>query len=241
MTETALHELGDEMEFNIYKKYGNAINSASVEAPNIIAKWGSPVNRLDRAAGGYHFSTYKAIVRRNGAYVNALGPHDWNLALVSPMMKHIAGGWERVFSRRTAAVIARLTRNSLNLLKVFHPDVATRANLAGLGVAGISLMEGQVRAFAYQFKELSQQMKQKLDEGQRNINREFTPVIINAITPAYQDYTEERGIGSYKRMKSIMENHIAYQKEVMFEQSCKSVQAKLRKLISSVAEAIENS
>ena len=93
MVQTACKELKEEFGDNIYAKYGNtltfateqcrvltssadtAVISATNEAGTTAAKWGSPVNRENRAAGGLCWSTYKAICRRNGIYSNAQGPH----------------------------------------------------------------------------------------------------------------------------------------------------------------------
>lgn len=52
-----------------------AISNASNIAVETALQWGAPVNRENRAAGGLHWSTYKAICRRNGIYSNAQGPH----------------------------------------------------------------------------------------------------------------------------------------------------------------------
>ena len=52
-----------------------AISNAVADAISTAFKWGSPVNRDNRAEGGVHWSTYKAICRRNGTYANKQGPH----------------------------------------------------------------------------------------------------------------------------------------------------------------------
>ncbi len=52
-----------------------AVANATKDSIATALKWGAPVNREDRAAGGLHWSTYKAICRRNGIYSNGQGPH----------------------------------------------------------------------------------------------------------------------------------------------------------------------
>ena len=52
-----------------------AIASATEGAIATAFQWGTPVNRENRAAGGLHWATYKAICRRNGIYTNSQGPH----------------------------------------------------------------------------------------------------------------------------------------------------------------------
>ena len=91
--KTSCKEIGDELTDNIFDKYGKlpkcrlvaacmlrnftetAISNAVEDAISTALKWGSPVNRDNRAEGGVAWSTYKAICRRNGTYVNAQGPH----------------------------------------------------------------------------------------------------------------------------------------------------------------------
>lgn len=50
-----------------------AIASAEDKASDTATGWGAKVNRDNRAAGGYYWSTYKAICRRNGVYSNGQG------------------------------------------------------------------------------------------------------------------------------------------------------------------------
>ena len=52
-----------------------AISNAVEDAVGTALKWGAPVNRENRLEGGVAWSTYKAICRRNGTFVNAQGPH----------------------------------------------------------------------------------------------------------------------------------------------------------------------
>lgn len=66
-------ELKGELGDNIYDHYDPGISNAENDAPGTVAGWGAKVNREDRAAGGYFWSTYKAICRRNGVHSNAQG------------------------------------------------------------------------------------------------------------------------------------------------------------------------
>lgn len=104
--KTTCREIGGEFTDNIFDKYGKlpkcclfvacmlraftetAISNAVQDAISTALKWGSPVNRENRAEGGVAWSTYKAICRRNGTYSNAQGPHvsrsPQNCACVEP-------------------------------------------------------------------------------------------------------------------------------------------------------------
>ena len=75
-----------------------AISNAINDSVTTCYKWGAPVNREDRAAGGHHWSTYKAICRRNGIYKNAQGPHVSHcctLQMDNTMLNDIFPGMER--------------------------------------------------------------------------------------------------------------------------------------------------
>lgn len=71
-------DIGEQFGDNIFDKYGQrlklahqmleanassvldtAVSNAIKEATDTSYKWGAPVNRDNRAAGGVHFSTYK--------------------------------------------------------------------------------------------------------------------------------------------------------------------------------------
>lgn len=87
----------------------------------------------------------------------------------------------------------------------------------------------------------------KVTEGQREANRGFTPVIQAVMKPAYEACTNDRGkscvhgdpnpplsLTSYKsgrgtfvRMKSIMESHVATARKSIFREACDSVQGQL--------------
>ncbi|KAK3655763.1 hypothetical protein LTR56_003412 [Elasticomyces elasticus] len=55
-----------------------------------------------------------------------------------------------------------------------------------------------------------------ISEGQREINREFTPVIAAAMQDAYDWCTNETGKGQYNRMKSMMASHVEQERSSMF-------------------------
>lgn len=66
----------DEFADNVYQQLPTAAEKAKNEANNTASHWGSPVNRVDRAAGGYFWATYKALCRRNGIFSNAQGTYS---------------------------------------------------------------------------------------------------------------------------------------------------------------------
>ncbi|MCJ1384792.1 hypothetical protein MMC17_007910 [Xylographa soralifera] len=237
---TVVKDLKNELADNIYDKYETAVANALIKATQTSSDWGRPVNREDRAAGGYFWSSYKAVCRRNGIYSNAQGPHDWNQALSDPMLKVLAGGWERTFTRRSPAVLSGLAKNAGNLFKAFHRDIDARARKTGASVAGLHMLQQQLQVYEDIFKDLSATTKESIDNQQKDINREFVPVIEKAMAEAYEVCTNERGSGSYARMKTAMNAHVERQKHRMFEDSTNEVQQRLKAMIRGVDETMSN-
>lgn len=77
-----------------------------------------------------------------------------------------------------------------------------------------------------------------LNEGQREINREFVPAILAAMEPAYNAAAEERGTGSFMRMKGQVTGHIQANKQQMFQSASQQVRQSLLKLCKTIRESM---
>lgn len=159
--------------------------------------WGAPVNRDSRAAGGLFWATYRAIVRREGVYTNAQGPHEWNAQLAEPMMKILAAGWEKTFSRRTPSILAGFVRDATESLKHFHHNIDQRARKIGLGIAGLHALKQQLSVYDNILKDIAKEATETVSRSKKDINREFIPVIQQEMGGAYQRCLEQHGPGSY--------------------------------------------
>ena len=108
------------------------------------------------------------------------------------MLKFLAGGWERTFTRRAPAVLAGLAKNAGNLFKAFHRDIDSRVRKTGASVAGLHMLQQQLRVYEDIFKDLSATTKESINNMQKDINREFVPVIERAVAEVYEICTNER-------------------------------------------------
>jgi hypothetical protein len=145
--EIAVHECLEEINKalaeNIFDKYQHVVQLAIHEAGPEVQRWHAPVNRDNRPAGGYHWTTYKAIMRRAGVYANYQGKHDFNAKLAEPIVKNLAGHWERVFAQRLPRALQNFSGNSKLLLADFHCQIEAHSLLLTSGVptsleAGVS-------------------------------------------------------------------------------------------------------
>lgn len=170
-----------------------ATPTASEAAVDTVSRWGAPVNRFNRAEGGFFWSTYKALCRRDGVYANAQGSHDWNAELIEPIMKAVAPGWEKIFSRRVHTIFSNAGSESANLLKKFHDTVYKKITQATGPLGSLHMLTQQLRIYQQSIKEIFNQQVLDMSMQSRDINRMFEPVVVEAMVPAYAICVEERG------------------------------------------------
>lgn len=114
----------------------------------------------------------QAICRRDGVFTNAQGPHEWNAQLAEPMLKVLAAGWEKVFTRRTPSLLMTgFVRNAADLLQNFHRDIDTRARKIGLGIAGLHALKQQLSVYENILKDVSKEAADIMTSRQKEINR----------------------------------------------------------------------
>lgn len=116
--------------------------------------------------------------------------------------------------------------------------VQARCREKGHGAARVAILETQMQAYQAIFADLATAMIAQVNEGQRAINREFTPVIEDAMAPAYERCAKENGTGSYKRMKSAMSEHVSYTRVQMFEDATEKVRGSITELCDVVRKAM---
>ncbi|KAL9601801.1 MAG: hypothetical protein Q9219_002291 [cf. Caloplaca sp. 3 TL-2023] len=230
-TKSCARELNAELQDAVYDRYEAAVQAATWDSIHTATQWGAPVNRENRAAGGLYWASYKAVCRRNGCFTNAQGLHDWNAQLTDPMIKIIAPGWEKVFTRRVQSVMNDFTKAVPTILKQFHKDIEDRARKIGTGLASLSMLSHQILVYEQILKDAAASEKNAIISTQKDINREFVPVIENAMTPSYSWCNAESGPGQYKRMKDYMMNHVEQERQTMFQNSVDEVKRQLDKMV----------
>ncbi|KAK0704199.1 hypothetical protein B0T21DRAFT_353156 [Apiosordaria backusii] len=78
-----------------------------------------------------------------------------------------------------------------------------------------------------------------VQEKQRDASRSFTPIIQDQMRPAYLACEAEAGPGQYKRMKTIMINHVTQYREAMFRAATSNVQQMLDAMCKEVRQQLE--
>ncbi|KAK4507357.1 hypothetical protein PRZ48_001092 [Zasmidium cellare] len=228
--EDAVASLNEQL----FEKFDGAIKNAVNEALPTSSRWGAHKND-----GGLYWSTYKATVRRSGVYTSAAAGHrDFNGDLTEPLYKHLATAWEKTFQRRLPNILQSCTKSATDVVKKFHAAVEQRVREKGHGISRIGMIGGQLQTHSAKFADLVAAAIETLNNGQRDINREFTPVIANAMESSYTFCTDESGPGQYKRMKAHMHDHVSAQRSTMFRTAAESVRKGLMKLCSQVKDVM---
>lgn len=79
-----------------------------------------------------------------------------------------------------------------------------------------------------------------INDRQREINREFTPNVCNAMLVVYNICSAETGPGQFNRMKIHMTNHVEAQKDNMFQRATQVVRNMIMDLAKDVEEHMAN-
>ncbi|KAI0538109.1 hypothetical protein GGR58DRAFT_513346 [Xylaria digitata] len=224
------------LQEHIWDSINESIPLAIEAAPGIANSWGEC-----RAKGGLFWSTYKATVRREGVYSGASGPRDFNQELFDPISRGLVTGWERAFQRRLPAILKDFAKKGTEMLEVFHQTVKARVEQRHVHVTGLITLSSQIQAHARTMQALPDTVYAEITESQREASRQFTPAICNAMMDAYIICTNERGTGSYLRMKEAMAEHVEIARHSMFSEATEAVKELIGAMCRSVMENIGDS
>ena len=90
-------------------------------------------------------------------------------------------------------VMSSFIRWTAKLLREFHQDVDGRARKVGAGIAGLHMLQQQLGVYETILKDLTGTIKDTVNSGQKEINREFTPIVARAMIAAYEACVNENG------------------------------------------------
>ncbi|XP_070574602.1 myosin-2 heavy chain-like isoform X2 [Ptychodera flava] len=203
----------------ISPKLRDGVNAAKESCIAIQMKWGSKVNKENRSVGGLHWATYKATVKRNGAYNSATaGPIDFNQDLSEPMYSSIMIQWDKVFSGVLMRTLDSCIHSILGTLKRFFLNLQRELQALGIALDRITrVSQQQLDSAAIKLKSAVGELKVWIQDSQRDINRLIPPSIQSYMEPVYNTCTNESGSGSFARMKGHMERHVVVESSVMFD------------------------
>ncbi|KAK1752155.1 hypothetical protein QBC47DRAFT_306133 [Echria macrotheca] len=223
-----------EFKLHVHNVFNSSIHAAVAEAVGTATSWGLP-----RAQGGLFWATYKATCRREGVFAGAAGPKDFNAELFEPISKNLASGWERAFHHRLPAHLDKFAAELKRLIQSFHDSVIKRGEHLE-NFQGVARLQDQLRALINNVAGMPGLIRATVQEVQRDASRNMTPQIQESMRPAYETCNNERGPGSYARMKSAMIAHVSAERHTMFANATNGLSAELKELLLKVRRQIDD-
>ncbi|KAI4286768.1 MAG: hypothetical protein L6R35_003976 [Caloplaca aegaea] len=223
----AVTEVQEALTELIFKKHESAAQAAAFEANSTALHWSRPIDKDDRARGGYRWNTYRAICSRYGVKQ----PHDWNDALAGPMVKRIAPGWEGMFTQHLPSILTGFARRAFEVVKQCHEEIDREARGVPVGNTGLEMLQGQIGGYGTVLETHATDVRRSIRSAQKELNRNYVPVIQAHLRTTYVACASERGHQSFARMKSIMEKAIEQRRFVMFDASVRSVRKQLESML----------
>ncbi|KAH7037892.1 uncharacterized protein B0I36DRAFT_428435 [Microdochium trichocladiopsis] len=218
----------DTLEKSILHKLRGALHKFSVEAIEKAGKW--PVAKDNRL--GLPYATYAAVCRRNaeltiysGVFSGALGEHDFNEDLVSPLKSYVEKNWSTTFSTAIPQLIEEFVDKSMEHQNAFHKIIVEDIS-PSVSAKTLKALEAQLKARNTQLNYRSGALTDVIKHVQREASRRFTPPVANRMKKTYERVMGVNGgKGKFTRMK-----------ETMSEQ----VRAKAFEMLISAHEALES-
>lgn len=227
--------IGDALAENIYEKFDLFIPKAIEAALPTATQWSAP-----KSEGGMLWATYKATCRRNGVFSGASGPRDCNAELFNPISVNLVSGWERAFQRRFPSILDKFSISTKLVLETFHRQATQLTNERGGNYQGAMMLNQQLQTHNQSLSEIPNLLTSVVQELQRDANRAFTPVILEKMIPAYEACVEERGMGSFMRMKAAMLSHVTRARSTMFRDATNAVRTQLAGMCRQMKRELED-
>jgi len=183
-----MEDVEESLETQLLGHLTAAANKAAKKAVHTSNGWGEP-----RDKGGLFWATYKATVRRYGAFHGAAGERDFNKELSAPMLKNLMKCWEKTFQRRLPEVLNGFPVVANTMIGEFHDAVEQQCINQNLWVSRIARLNDNIIVLQSAFNDLGKQTISNVNEAQREINREFTPSVLLAMSATYEECSKENG------------------------------------------------
>lgn len=113
------------------------------------------------------------------------GPIDFNTQLSDPLIRAIAADWERTFTHFLPPVVHSYLQNCVTGIEKFHLQVQDQARQAGKGLVQLGILERQLGMYEQQARIAAGEAINQINTIQRDTNRAFAPVVLNAMLPSY--------------------------------------------------------
>lgn len=234
IADDAMDRIARTMESEVLAALPKASISASSAAILTSMQW---VASRKSDNPGLHYQTFKAVVRRTGAFARPQRPHDFNADLLHPYMRRIDNRWHDFFNVRVDKIFRDSLKAGAAELDSFVPPFSARLNPTGEDGAKSmmqQMFDDQVKMFTKTYGTLFKNSRTLIDEHQKSANRLFEQSVKNAMRGLYSALEQETGTGAYDRCRERMKAYLDANKDIMFDEVSRKVKKKLEAMLEEV-------
>ncbi|KAF9886926.1 hypothetical protein FE257_010667 [Aspergillus nanangensis] len=219
--------LREVFKLNIYNNLDRVSKHGTKEFPLTVSRWNAAGQD-----GAIRFSTYRAICRRQGVFRRK----DMNQELAHPLLSKIANGWMATFASLPTHT-EQLIESLGECLKRFHKNALRFADKS-IRDRNSKLLREMLNMQYQTLQEHLQEVEMTIKNEQKDVNRIFSQSISKELSQVYQACAEERGLGSLKRMRAIMQDAAEQKDNTIISNSVQSVEGGLINLLVEAEKAV---
>ncbi|TDZ28938.1 Nuclear GTPase SLIP-GC [Colletotrichum spinosum] len=229
LAEDCYHKIGQRQRL-FYNRMNNLLSHADSEADEIAGAWWIP-----KANGGIPHGTLKATFLRNGVWKG----RDFNEELLKAYTSHIVNDWNVFFNVQLPARYDNLSKAVTEKILKNHEEITKGlggGNAEATGVAGKLLQ--QAKQHTDTVNSLIARAKDIVQKAQKVANRAPLRTVARKMRPGYQECAAEKGKGSFGRMKTIILDHVAENRDEMYSRAGKEVKKIMQLALDEVNEIL---
>ncbi|KAI0723406.1 hypothetical protein C8Q76DRAFT_855661 [Earliella scabrosa] len=184
------------------------------------------------AAGRMRWNTYRAVLRRNGAFKNM----DLNADLSTPFTRRLIGSWSQTYtSAHLVSIDGTMLAIATDLLSELTGSVPDRHR-----ARATALVEDALCAARVELGAMAGVAQETLDEHQQRLSRSIAVFVETELTEGYQQAVTVRGRGSFRQQKSMVHDLIRVKKDAMFREAAYALGDNLTAAVKAVGGALDD-
>ncbi|KAI9009740.1 Dynamin family-domain-containing protein [Gaertneriomyces semiglobifer] len=212
--------------------------------PDIGHKGKAPSHKPDGHChnGGYPYSTYKAVCRRDGVFEGGKYGHiDFNADLANPMLNAVSSPWHHIMNIRVPRLLACWKADHVQLayeklLDHLRREVQRRPAQFPSNMA--DLLQHLQAGLTSKCEQQVQYVGDLIREAQKDITRQIVPTVQGQMLGAYKAANSVTGPGAFERMKGHIQEHVDAHVGTIFSTAVVMVHNELAAMVQKVSTLV---
>lgn len=213
----------------------DAAQTAFDQAPGI-----SEIFNSGKANGGLHWSTYKAVVRRDGKYHSRTGAINFNARLIQPFVEHIDPNWADNFVHSVGRRQDEAKQDCKKLASCFELEFQQIMHVRKSSARKQRLFRSALRSFRDAVIALLNDVSGTISVGQKKINRKPEKLLQKMMIAIYDACSQETGKGCLHKMQGHIRGFIAARDMKAFQQIALRMEKDVEQLFGKTRKEVEN-